>query len=291
VVFLDWILAGCYGSCAALVYLWYEEIKSSWLAWRKLDSPAGFDGKGWQLFQVVIRGLISDLGANLWRRLGWQKLRQDSLHRLAAAGYPAGLTIQELWGWRCIAAAGGLALLYLLRSGPLLAVFGGYLCSRLPYFWLTTAGSKREAAIRRALPAVLDLLVICTGAGLTFDAAVAVIVEKSQPNPLIDELRLVLHHMRMGDSRQEALRRMSVRTRDPDVKSVCATLIQADQLGTSISSTLVLLANQIRISQGQRAEARANQAPVKLLFPLVFFIFPSLLVVLFGPVFLGGRIQ
>ena len=64
-------------------------------------------------------------------------------------------------------------------------------------------------AIRRALPGVLDLLVICTGAGLTFDAAVAVIVEKSQPSPLIDELRLMLHHMRMGDSRQEALRRMS----------------------------------------------------------------------------------
>ncbi|NLY52189.1 MAG: type II secretion system F family protein [Firmicutes bacterium] len=287
---MDLFLAACYGGCAALIYLWYEEVKSSWLAWQELESQGSFEGTGWQLFQLVIRGLISDMGTILWRRLPWQKVKQDSLQRLAAAGYPANLTIQELWGWRCVAAAAGLGLLYCFQAGLFLAGLGGYLCSRLPYLWLTTASSRREAAIRRALPGVLDLLVICTGAGLTFDAAVAVIVEKSQPNPLIDELRLVLHHMRMGDTRQEALRRMSFRTQDADVKSVCATLIQADQLGTSISSTLVLLANQIRINQAQRAEARANQAPVKLLFPLVFFIFPSLLVVLFGPVFLGGRI-
>lgn len=286
---LDWFLACCYGGCAALVYLWYEQVKSSWLAWQELESQGAFEGTSWQLFQLVIRGLVSDMGTSLWLRLPWQKVRQDSLQRLAVAGYPAKLTIQELWGWRCVAAVCGSGLLHYFRAGLFLAALGGYLCSRLPYLWLTSASSRREAAIRRALPGILDLLVICTGAGLTFDAAVAVIVEKSPPNPLIEELRLVLHHMRMGDSRQEALRRMSVRTQDADVKSVCATLIQADQLGTSISSTLVLLANQIRINQAQRAESRANQAPVKLLFPLVFFIFPSLLVVLFGPVFLGGR--
>ena len=287
---LHWFLAGCYGCSAALTYLWYEGVKSSWLARQKLESRGDFEGTGWQLFQLVSRGLVSDLGTIVWRRLPRHRVKKDSLRRLAAAGYPAGMTIQELWGWRCVAAGSGLSLLYLAQDGFLLAALGGYLWSRLPYLWLTIAAAKREAAIRRALPGVLDLLVICTGAGLTFDAALAVIVEKSQPGPLIDELRLVLHHMRMGDSRQEALRRMSARTENTDVKSVCATLIQADQLGTSISSTLVLLANQIRINQAQRAEARANQAPVKLLFPLVFFIFPSLLVVLFGPVFLGGRI-
>jgi len=290
VIQLDWFLACCYGCCALLVCLWYEEVRFSWLVWKKCLPQGRSEESNRRPLQQVVRSLVSDLGTAICRLLPRHKARQDSLQRLAAAGYPGNLTVQELWGWRCVAALLGWLVLYLFHAGMALAGLGGYLCSRLPYVWLTAAGSKREAAICRALPGVLDLLVICTGAGLTFDAAVAVIVEKSRPNPLIDELRLVLHHMRMGDSRQEALRRMSLRTQSADLRSVCATLIQADQLGTSISSTLALLANQIRINQAQRAEARANQAPVKLLFPLVFFIFPSLLVVLFGPVFLGGTI-
>lgn len=249
-----------------------------------------FQGSRGELMTMVIRGIVTDIGEAVWRRIGSSKYGVVSRERLGAAGNPHSMTHQELWGWRLVLTMIGSLGTYLADGTYLLTVIAGYLSGRLPYVWLTHKASQREAAIRRALPGVLDLLVICTGAGLTFDAAINVMVQKSPPNPLIDEFSQVLHHMRMGDSRQAALRRMSARCRQPDVRSVCATLIQADELGTSISSTLLLLAEQIRINQSHRAEARANQAPVKMLFPLIFFIFPSLLLVLFGPVFLGGSL-
>lgn len=247
-----------------------------------------FQGSHVQLMMVVIRGMVTDVGGVLWHRIGSSKYGITSREKLTTAGSPCSMTIQELWGWRLILGVMGSFGIYLVDGTYLFSVMTGYLSSRLPYIWLAHVASQREAAISRALPGILDLLVICTGAGLSFDAAINVMVNKSPANPLIDEFSQVLHHMRMGDSRQAALRRMSARCRQPDVRSVCATLIQADELGTSISSTLLLLAEQIRISQSHRAEARANQAPVKMLFPLIFFIFPSLLLVLFGPVFLGG---
>ncbi|NMB45830.1 MAG: type II secretion system F family protein [Firmicutes bacterium] len=283
-----WLLATFYGSCLALVCLWYGEMESGWLIRQRFGSDTAFEGNQWDLLVLVVRGLLETWGEVLWVRVYSSGTGQDSRRRLRVAGYPRNMSIQELWGWRLVLSIVGATYIYVSQGGFFLACLGGCLCSRLPYLWLASAASKREAAIRRALPGVLDLLVICTGAGLTFDAAVAIMVEKTQPNPLIDEFQQVLHHMRMGDSRQEALRRMAARNQQQDIRSVCATLIQADQLGTSITSTLMLLANQIRISQAHRAEAQANQAPVKLLFPLVLFIFPSLLVVLFGPVFLGG---
>jgi tight adherence protein C len=283
-----WLLAACYGSSLALVGLWYGEMELGYLLRQRLGSEDAFEGTQLELLMVVSREVIENCGTVLWRRLALSRIGQASRRRLMVAGYPANMTIQEVWGWRLVLALGGFGYICIFHGGLGLACLGAYLCSRLPYLWLAGRASKRETAIRQALPGVLDLLVICTGAGLTFDAAVAIMVEKSGHNPLIDEFQQVLHHMKMGDTRQEALRRMAARCQQPDVRSVCATLIQADQLGTSISSTLMLLANQIRISQTHRAEARANQAPVKLLFPLIFFIFPSLLVVLFGPVFLGG---
>ncbi|NMB10678.1 MAG: type II secretion system F family protein [Firmicutes bacterium] len=283
-----WLLAAFCGGCLVLVTLWYGEMESGYLIRQQLGSEIPFEGTQLELLTLVLREAVETCGEVLWRRLASSTMGQASRQRLTAAGHAANMTIQELWGWRLVLALGGVGYIYIFRGGAGLACLGGYLFSRLPYLWLASVARKRETAIRQALPGILDLLVICTGAGLTFDAAVAIMVEKSDSNPLIDEFMQVLHHMKMGDSRQEALRRMSARCRQPDVRSVCATLIQADQLGTSISSTLMLLANQIRINQAHRAEARANQAPVKLLFPLIFFIFPSLLVVLFGPVFLGG---
>ena len=281
------LLAICFGTSLALVYLWYGEMESLWLVRRELGGEV-FQGSHSELFILVLREMVSTAGGLLWRKVALSKPGRASRNRLVLAGSPSNMTVQELWGWRLVLTIAGCFGIYVAGGGCFLAMVAGYLSSRLPYIWLANAASQREVAIRKALPGILDLLVICTGAGLTFDAAVNVMVDKSPANPLIDEFNQVLHHMRMGDSRQEALRRMAERCRQPDVRSVCATLIQADQLGTSVSSTLLLLAEQIRISQSHRAEAKANQAPVKMLFPLVFFIFPSLLLVLFGPVFLGG---
>ena len=155
-----------------------------------------------------------------------------------------------------------------------------YLCSKLPYLWLTNA-ARRRMLNRQALPGVLDL-----GdphrAGLTLARLLLSWWKKAS---LIHSfIQQVLHHMQM-DSHKEPCGAWLPDASRPEVY-LCST-IQASA-GTSISSTLILLANQIRVNQSHRAEAKANQAPVKLLFPLIFFIFPSLLVVLFGPVLLGG---
>ncbi|NLJ85559.1 MAG: type II secretion system F family protein [Firmicutes bacterium] len=285
---MAWISAASISVALALLWLWYGQVESGWLVKWQLENGKIFQGSNSELTALVVKEIVTSLGEIIWRRLAPTKAGIASSERLNAAGNPRQMTPEELWGWRMVLAIGGGLVIGIAGGELLLGCIGGYLCSRLPLVWLSLALGRREAAIRRSLPSVLDLLVICTGAGLTFDAAINIIVEKSPPDPLIDEFNQVLHHMRMGDSRQAALRRMADRCPQPDVRSVAATLIQADQLGTSISSTLLLLAEQIRITQAHRAEARANQAPVKMLFPLLFFIFPSLLLILFGPVFLGG---
>ena len=277
----------CAGFTLASLCLWYSEMESLWLVQWEFTG-GNFQGTNTELAILVFRGLVAGLGGWLWQQFLSSKYKNRTQTKLALAGTPRHLSGQELWGWRLVLAFGGFATIQFLESNLILAGLASYLFSRLPYFWLSYKASQRETAIRRALPGVLDLLVICTGAGLTFDAAINVLIQKSPPNPLIDEFNQVLHHMRMGESRRHALRSMADRCRQPDVRSVCATLIQADELGTSINSTLLLLARQIRLNQAHRAEARANRAPVQMLFPLIFFIFPSLLLVLFGPVFLGG---
>lgn len=286
---IAYIFAICCGMVIFHLLCWYYDVQSSWLLRKRLKE--GFtdnNGEEGRLVPVIemVRRLLHCMGVILRRPVPaniWHKSRQ----KLMMAGNPAALSVEELWGWRLVSAALAAGVVLFLAGDMVLAGAAAYLASRLPYFWLSVRAARREALISKSLPPALDLLIVCVEAGMTFDAALAVIVARSSPGPLIEEFHQVLHHMRMGDSRREALQRMADRCRQQDVRSMCVTLIQADQLGTSIRSTLALLAEQIRKKRAHRAEALANQAPVKMLFPLLFFIFPSLLLVLFGPVFLG----
>jgi tight adherence protein C len=172
------------------------------------------------------------------------------------------------------------------RVGPFF-VFGitGGLGFMLPDFWLGNRIKSRQLAIRLGLPDVLDLLVICIEAGLGFDQALARVCDEmgtTQP-PVADEFALIALEQRAGRSRAEAWRNMAERTGVDVVRALASIVIQADQFGTSITRTLRVLSESMRTKRRQSAEEEAAKTTVKLVFPLVLFIFPSIFVVTIGP--------
>ena len=151
-------------------------------------------------------------------------------------------------------------------------------CSDLEY------PGKRHHLITRALPYNLDLLTLAVEAGLDFTAALAKVVEKGREGPLRDEMQLVLKQLKMGKTREESLKAMIARVDLPALTSFVSALVQADKMGTSLGKVLRIQGLQLRIDRTQRAEKLANEAPVKMLFPLVACIFPTVFMVLFGPI-------
>jgi len=169
-----------------------------------------------------------------------------------------------------------------LGSRLLLTAAFGVLGFYVPVLWLNLLMSQRRQAILRALPDGLDMLNVCVGAGLGFDAALGRVGERWQ-SPLADEFNRVVAEIRLGKVRRQALNDLAARTDLPEVESFVAAIVQADQLGVSIAKVLRTQAEQMRIVRRQRAEEIARQATIKMLFPLVFLIFPALLAVLLGP--------
>ncbi len=162
--------------------------------------------------------------------------------------------------------------------GAVGAAFGFY----LPDILLYNSGLKRQQVIQKDLPDSIDLLVISVEAGLGFDAALSR-VAKNARGPLGQEYFRVLQEMQIGKSRTEAFRGLLDRTDVPELKSFITALVQADSFGIPVARVLGEQAREMRTKRHQRAEEKAHQVPVKILFPLVFFILPALFVVILGP--------
>jgi tight adherence protein C len=159
----------------------------------------------------------------------------------------------------------------------------------LPDFWLGRQISKRQKCIQRGLPDVLDLLVICIEAGLSLDQATARSAEeliKAQPE-LCDELRIVVLEQRAGRPRSESWKHLAERTGVDCVRNLVSMLVQSEQFGTSIARTLRLHSDALRTQRVQAVEEMAAKTTVKIVFPLIFFIFPSLFLVVLGPAILA----
>ena len=154
-----------------------------------------------------------------------------------------------------------------------------------PMLWLRSVVRVRQAKILRSLPFVLDLLTLSVEAGLDFMMALQRCTERPVVDPLTEELLRVIRETQLGTTRREALRAMAQRIDLPDVRSVVNALVQADELGVSIGAILRIQSDQVRTRRFERAERLANEAPVKLLGPLLFFIFPAVFLILLGPVF------
>jgi tight adherence protein C len=165
---------------------------------------------------------------------------------------------------------------------PVLAAIIGYL---IPEGWLVWRVSARQHRLRRGLPDCLDLLVICVEAGLGLDQALMKVAQEMRVThrELSDELQLVNLEMRIGKGRIDALRELARRTGLEDIKSLVAMLIQTDRFGTSVAQSLRVYSDDLRIKRRQRAEEASAKTTVKMVPPLVFFIFPALMVVILGP--------
>lgn len=175
------------------------------------------------------------------------------------------------------AAPGYQPMLYLLLAGA----FGYY----LPNGVLARLTAIRQRELFEAFPDALDLIIVCVEAGISLDAAIArAASEIGLRSPkLAEELTLVGLELRVGASRDRALRNLAARTGLDEISSFVAMMLQADRFGTSVAESLRVHADTLRVRRRQRAEEQAAKIPLKMLFPLIFFIFPSLLLVLMGP--------
>ena len=214
--------------------------------------------------------------------------------RLALAGNPGDLRVADWLGIKAIGAIIGAILFFFLFGivgllgfpfvigGILMPVVGGLFGYTAPEFWLGRRVKKRQKAILLMIPDALDLLTISVRAGLGFDAALGKVVEKLA-GPLSEEFRRALAEVRVGKARRDALRDIVPRTEVVPLSNFIGAIIQAEQLGVSISKVLQVQSEQLRIERRQRAEEQAAKAPIKMLFPLVGCIFPSLFIVILGP--------
>ena len=155
-----------------------------------------------------------------------------------------------------------------------------------PDYALTLKARGRKEKIRADLPDALDLLAVSVEAGLGFDASLAKLREHME-GPLAEEFGLTLSEMRIGESRGEALKRMSDRVDAPELSAFTRAIIQADQLGTSLGRILRVQAADARLRRQAAAEEKAMKAPIKMLFPTVLFIFPAMFLVILGPAILN----
>jgi len=210
--------------------------------------------------------------------------------RLQEAGRP--VSVERFLGLKLIASAATLAFFMsvLLPAQPVekrpMSLLLGIVCAlsafNLPDFWLSRKGEQRKVAMRRYLAEVMDLLCVSVEAGLGFDGAVQKVAEKFR-EPVSGEFKSYLIEVRLGKSRSEALRNLARRTGLPEMQTFVAAIVQADQLGVSIATVLRTQSDALRTKRRQQAEERAMKAPIKMLIPLVFFIFPTLFLVLLGP--------
>jgi tight adherence protein C len=220
-----------------------------------------------------------------------QQERQTSTlrQRLDLAGNPNRWSPTDFLGFKAlcsIVGAGGLFLLLTAVGQPFFAIFaaiaGAGIGFIVPEFYLNNLIKSRQHDIQKVLPDSLDLLCICVEAGLGFDAALARVVQKSDTT-LSREFGRGLQELRVGRPRREALKDIITRTEVPDLANFISAVIQADQLGVSVTQVLAVQADQMRVARRQRAEEQAAQAPLKMLIPMMLFIFPALCVVILGP--------
>jgi tight adherence protein C len=209
--------------------------------------------------------------------------------RLMAAGLNGKMSTTTFLGLKTGAAGASMVfgvLMLLTGTSPgkavLVGLGGAVMCFMLPDTYLTKRTRRRREEIGIQLPDTLDLLTVSVEAGLGFDAALARVCDHME-GPLVDEVSLTLHEMRIGEGRQQALRNMAERIQLADITGFTRAIIQADQLGMSLGRILRVQSNDMRNKRQMLAEQKAMKAPIKMLFPTVLFIFPAMFVVVLGP--------
>jgi len=223
-------------------------------------------------------------------KLAPSSVLQTNRQRLQQAAHPWGLTSEIFLMVRVLSTLVGLAIggVILLRGllptniTWLAAIAAASVGLLAPGWLIDRIAQNRRREIRKDLPNTIDLLVVSVEAGLGLDAAISEIIER-ESGPLTDEFEQTLTEIRLGKSRQEAWRNLAKRTQVDDLSAFMAAICQAEELGSSISRVLRTHSDTLRIKRKIRVRELANQIPVKMLFPLVFCIFPAMFVVILGP--------
>ena len=218
---------------------------------------------------------VSPTGRRMYRDLSMAKSR---------------MTVEEFFLVKELVIAGLLVLVFKVNDNGDFLIFWvlmsfaiGYL---LPEFWLKARIKKIKESILKFLPDTVDLLGLCVNAGLDFMMALKYVVEKSTPTVINDELKNIMQEINVGKPRRDALRDLARKFELPDLSTFSRTLIQADRMGTSVIDALNILSEDMREARFRRGEAMALKAPLKMLLPLLFFIFPVVTILVAGPVFL-----
>ncbi|HPZ72117.1 MAG TPA: type II secretion system F family protein [Peptococcaceae bacterium] len=240
-------------------------------------------------FERIISPFLEWVSQAIARHLP-TKNRDKLQQMLQLAGYPGNLHVHEFQalqlGVIILFMLGFWLLAYLRHQGAVGQLFqlliGAIMGILFMRYYLTVRIRKRQETIEKELPAMLDLLSVSVEAGLGFDAALERVVSKAE-GELSDELRRTFKDIQRGKSRRQALKDLAERTGVEDVHSFVGAIIQAEQLGVSIGKVVHTQAEQARQKRRQRVEEKAMKAPVKMLIPLVLFIFPTIFIVLLGP--------
>ena len=213
--------------------------------------------------------------------------------RLLAAGLGRKISPTTFQAFKSALAHGGLVTGSLFggaAAGPGGVLFAAIALGGIgfiaPDFVVSGKARSRKDRIRAELPDALDLMAVSVEAGMGFDGAISKLTEHMH-GPLADEFALTLGEIRIGESRQDALKKMSDRTNTPELSSFVRAIIQADQLGISLGRILRVQATDSRLKRQAAAEEKAMKAPIKMLFPTVLFIFPAMFLVILGPAFLN----
>lgn len=237
-----------------------------------------------RIFAPLTQSLVLQM-----KRLLPTKMLEGIEQKLIVAGEP--MTLNGFLTFQLITASVFFLLpALLIGSGTMqvgmmsLGFFAGFSLAgvALPQYWLRSRIGQRQNEIIKSLPDSFDLITTCAEAGLGLDAALARVAEKVE-GPFADELSRMLRDIALGKMRREALRELGDRTGVPDLVSFVNAIIQAESMGSSIGTVLRVQADQLRVRRRQRAEEQAYKAPIKMLFPLVLCIFPTLFIVILGP--------
>jgi tight adherence protein C len=233
---------------------------------------------------------LADRFVDLGRRITPSDYADRVRRKLDEAGNPPGWTVDRVTAFKALGLGGMLtiSLLYGLMLGlgtaKLLVLVA--LCSLAGYYgpniYLYNNATKRTDRIRKTFPDAIDMLTISVEAGLGFDAALSQ-VSKNTHGPVAEEFSRVLQEMQIGLGRSEALRALGERSTLQEMRGFASAMVQADAFGIPIGQVLRVQSSEIRVKRRQRAEEKAQQLPVKILFPLMFCILPCLFIVIMGP--------
>jgi tight adherence protein C len=289
-----YIASGCWGIAAALA-TWYAGQLAGQITYVTLA-----DGRKQARKIPLMFKMLLPLAPNvvpIIKKPIFRKTVDATNRRITAAGFHGLISAEELLAMKMLLPI-TLGILWLLLSGVflyftpvqfikeldwLIYLIGPLWLYIYPNVWLRKELQTRHRAIQRSLPFVLDLLTLAVEAGMDFMTALQRNVDRRSVDALGEELLVVIKEIQLGKTRREALRELSTRVDLPDLRAVVNALVQADELGVSIGSILRIQSDQIRQRRFERAERLANEAPVKMLGPLLLFIFPSVFLVLLGP--------